>query len=52
MNAIIYNVVLLLGVTLVGVGVGMSCGLASALAVVGLLLIVLTLVGAIIATRG
>lgn len=52
MNALVYNVALLLGVILAGVGVGLAHGLASALTVVGLLLILLTMFGASLARRG
>ena len=51
MNAIVYNVALLLGLALIAFGVGASCGIPCACVVVGTLVIVLTLVGATLSTR-
>lgn len=51
-NAIIYDVSLVCGLALVGTGVGLSYGLASALAVVGALVLVLAMFTAHLASRG
>jgi hypothetical protein len=52
MNALIYNVALVVGLVLVGVGIGLQCGVASALVVVGLLVLILSMFTAHIASRG
>lgn len=52
MNALIYNVALVIGLLLVGVGVGMQYGLALALVVAGATVLVCTMYTAHIAMRG
>ena len=51
MNPIVYNVCLLLGLAMFGVGAYLVWGLGPALVGVGSLVIWLTLLGAFIATR-
>lgn len=51
MNRLVYNLSLAAGLLAVGVGVGMEFGVARSLAVVGLLVIALTLVGVRIGAR-
>jgi len=51
MNALIYNVAVVVGLLLVGVGVGLNCGIADALTVVGALVLTLTAFGAHLMTR-
>lgn len=52
MNAIVYNVALLLGLVLVGVGVGLRFGVPDAFMTLGALILGLTAFGAFISTRG
>lgn len=52
MNALIYNVALVVGLVLVGAGVGLQCGLAAALVVVGALVLICSMFTAHIASRG
>ncbi|WP_164982169.1 hypothetical protein [Burkholderia pseudomallei] len=52
MNALVWNLTLIAGVTLIGVGVGLSDGVPRALIVVGALVLVLNVVTAFVATRG
>lgn len=52
MNPIIYNACMLLGLLLVGVGVFLMLGLGTALAAVGIMLIVLTAFAALFAGGG
>lgn len=51
MNALIYNVAVVVGLVMVGVGVGMQAGVAAALTVVGALVLTLTTYGAHLMTR-
>lgn len=51
MNALVYNLALLLGLALVGVGAALW-SVPAALVVVGLLIVALTVYGAHLATRG
>jgi hypothetical protein len=51
MNALVFNIALLVGVVLIGVGVGLDAGVPRALATVGALVIGLTYGTAYIATR-
>lgn len=52
MNALIYNIALVVGLVFVGVGVGMHCGIASALVAVGSLVLICSMYTAHIASRG
>ena len=52
MNAIIYNVSLVVGLVLLGVGVGLHSGLAASLIVVGVSVLVCSMFTAHIASRG
>lgn len=52
MNALAYNVALVLGIALVGAGAGLRYGIPVALIAVGALVLGLTLFGAFIARRG
>lgn len=52
MNALIYNVSLVVGLVMLGVGVGLHDGLAAALVVGGVGVLVLSMFTAHIATRG
>jgi hypothetical protein len=52
MNALIYNIALVVGLVLIGVGVGMQCGVAAALTVVGVVVLICTMYTAHIALRG
>lgn len=49
MNPLVFNLTLLLGVALVGVGVGLMAGIAHALIVVGALLLVLNFLSVLVA---
>lgn len=51
MNKHVYNICMLLGLVLTGVGFGIAFGMGIGLAVAGLLLIVLTAAGARLAGR-
>lgn len=51
MNALVWNLTIIAGVTLVGVGVGLSDGIPRALIVVGALVLALNVVTAFVAGR-
>lgn len=52
MNRWVYNICMLLGLMMLGVGVGVQFGIGFGLAVAGAVLIGLTFAGALIASRG
>lgn len=51
MSALAWNLALVVGVIMIGVGVGLSNGVPRALVVVGALILVLNVVTAFVATR-
>lgn len=52
MSAIVWNLALLVGIGMIGVGVGLSDGIPRALMVVGALVLAFNVVSAFMATRG
>ncbi|AFR18477.1 hypothetical protein ISF62_18265 [Burkholderia pseudomallei] len=51
MSALAWNLALLVGIAMIGIGVGMSDGIPRALVVVGALVLAFNVVSAFVATR-